>query len=403
MRHGSPRPDATRRGPASKFKVVQLPEPSTSSAVGVEQALLGLGKLQPPGNQRLDLPKVSQLAWAIQRVMLTSGVGPAGPAAVPPEVAAMKAYFVLPDGVFLYNPLDHTLQQIEEQDQREALATALLNQAGAPTGGCQIILTASAQEFNQVYGTRGRIAMLLKAGQMSRNVQLEAIAQGLTFISVDAVDPAAIRRVTRVQRNLDPLYVVFLGYPAGQAPSATADQARAGMTALFVVPPQGYQEEEFLATKRALEQAGVQVIVGSTRMGTLTGMLNGLIRTDLLLNQANLDNFNAVVLIGGLGAIDYLNNPTVLKLVREAVTRRKVLAASGTAPSILASAGALKGARATAYFSEQSRVTLGGAMYTGNAVEKDGLTITSTGPLAVPVFAEAILEALGTTGQSAPH
>jgi protease I len=80
-----------------------------------------------------------------------------------------------------------------------------------------------------------------------------------------------------------------------------------------------------------------------------------------------------------------------------------VLAASGTAPSILASAGALKGARATAYISEQSRITVGGATYTGNPVERDGLTITSTGPLAVPVFAEAILEALGTTGQSAPH
>ena len=72
-------PGPTRRGPASKLKVVQLPEPSTSSAVGVEQALLGLGKLQVPGNQRLDLPKISQLAWAIQKMMMAGGAGPAGP------------------------------------------------------------------------------------------------------------------------------------------------------------------------------------------------------------------------------------------------------------------------------------------------------------------------------------
>ena len=194
------------------------------------------------------------------------------------------------------------------------------------------------QEFNKLYGTRGRTVMTLQAGQMSRNVQLEAIAQGLTFISVDAVDPAAIRRVTRVQRNLDPVYVVFVGYPAGQAPPATGDQTRAAGTALFVVPPQGFQDEELLMTKRALEQAGVQVIIGSTRTGSLTGMFNGMIRADLLLNQVNLDKFNAVVFIGGLGAIDYLNNRIILDLVRQAVARRKVLAASGTAPSILASA-----------------------------------------------------------------
>jgi protease I len=121
------------------------------------------------------------------------------------------------------------------------------------------------------------------------------------------------------------------------------------------------------------------------------------VRADLLLNQAKLDNFNAVVFIGGVGAIEsYLTNPVVLNLVRQANTQRKVLAAIGTAPSILASAGALKGARATAYISEQARLVQGGALYSGNPVERDGLTITATGPLA----AQAILDSLGETTRS---
>ena len=154
------------------------------------------------------------------------------------------------------------------------------------------------------------------------------------------------------------------------------------------MPPQGFQDEELLATKRALEQAGVQVMIASTRMGQLIGMHGGTMRADLLLNQANLDNFSAVVFIGGVGAIDYLNNPVVANLVRQANAQRKVLAAIGTAPSILAGAGALKGARATAYISEQARLVQGGALYTGNPVERDGLTVTATGALAVPVFAQ---------------
>jgi protease I len=394
-------PGSARRGPASRVKVIQLPAPSTSSAVSVEQALVGLRNLQAPGNQRLDLPKISQLAWAIQGAALMAGATPVGAAPIPTEVAAMKVYFILPDGTYFYSPADHALQQLAEDDVREALAAALLSQTGAPTGGCQVILGASLQDFNKRYGTRARTMLALQAGRMSQSLQLEAVAQGLTFVSVDAVDAAAVRRVTRVLRALEPVYVAFVGYPAGQAPPAT-DQGRVSQaTALLVVPPQGFSDDELLATKRALEQAGVQVMIGSTRMGQLLGMRGGTIRSDLLLNQAKLDNFNAVVFIGGVGAIEsYLNNPVVLNLVRHANTQRKVLAAIGTAPSILASAGALKGARATAYISEQARLVQGGALYSGNPVERDGLTITATGALAVPAFAQAILDSLSETRQS---
>ncbi|MCX5645955.1 MAG: DJ-1/PfpI family protein [Phycisphaerae bacterium] len=397
-------PGPTRRAAASRLQVIQLPEPSTSSAVGVEQALLALHNLAVPGSQRLDLPKISQLAWALQKVIVAPSTNPVGPVAAPTEITAMKVYFVLPNGVHLYNPLDHTLQQIDDQDVREAMAAALMNQTGAPTGGCQVVLAASAPDYNRRYNTRGRTVMLLQAGQMSRSMQLEAVAQGLTFVSIDAVDAAAVRRVMRGLRTQEPLYVAFVGYPAGQAPSTPGGQARASQaTVLLVVPPQGFQDEELLATKRGLEQAGAQVLLASTRMGLLTGMMGGTARADLLLNQANLDNFSAIVFIGGVGTIDYLNSPVVAGVVRQAAAKRKVLAAIGTAPSILAGAGALKGARATAYLSEQARLVQGGALYTGNAVEKDGLTVTATGVLAVTAFVRTIGEALAEMGPSATH
>ncbi len=396
-------PGPARRGPASRLQVIQLPAPSTGSAVSVEQALIGLRNLQAPGNQRLDLPKISQLAWAIQGAALMAGVTPVGATPISTEVAAMKVYFVLPDGIYFYSPADHALQQLAEEDVRGALAAALLSQSGAPTGGCQVILGASLQEFNKRYGTRARTILALQAGRMSQSLQLEAVAQGLTFVSVDAVDAAAVRRVTRVLRALEPVYVAFLGYPAGQAPPTTDQGHVSQATALLIVPPQGFSDDELLATRRALEQAGVQVLIGSTRLGQLLGMRGGTVRSDLLLNQAKLDNFNAVVFIGGVGAIEsYLNNPVVLNLVRQANTQRKVLAAIGTAPSILASAGALKGARATAYISEQARLVQSGALYSGNPVERDGLTITATGPLAVQAFAQAILDSLGETTRSSP-
>jgi protease I len=266
---------------------------------------------------------------------------------------------------------------------REALAAALLSQTGAPTGGCQVILGASVQDFSRRYGNRARTIMLLQAGRMSQNLQLEAVAQGLTFVSIDGVDAAAVRRVTRVLRP----WAVYVSQVSGGKAPRRAPDAVSQATVLLVVPPQGFADEELLATRRALEQAGVQVMIASTRMGQLLGMRGGTVRADLLLNQAKLDNFNAVIFIGGVGAIDsYLTNPVVLNLVRQANTQRKVLAAIGTAPSILASAGALKGARATAYISEQARLVQSGALYSGNPVEETG-SPSATQVAAVPAFA----------------
>ena len=74
-------------------------------------------------------------------------------------------------------------------------------------------------------------------------------------------------------------------------------------------------------------------------------------------------------------------------------------AAIGMAPSILAGADLLRGVRTTAYISEQNRLALAGALYTGNPVEKDGRIITATGPLAAGLFSQAILEGLAELQQ----
>lgn len=243
--------------------------------------------------------------------------------------------------------------------------------------------------------------MALQAGRVSQNIQLQTVAQGLTFIGIDAVEGGDVRRVARIPRNYEPLYVAIVGYPAGQAPDTAVQPVapQSGRRVLLIVPPMGFQDEELFATRRALEMAGVQVAVASTRMGPLAGMLGGTAQADMLLNQASVDNFDAVVFIGGIGARDYVGNSIVQNLARQASVRRKVLAAIGTAPSILAGAGVLRGARTTAYLTEQQRLVQAGAVYTGNPAEKDGLIITATGPLAVSLFAQAILEGLGQVGQ----
>ncbi len=390
-------PGPARRMPAgARLKTIQLPEPNRSSAFSLEQSLAGQRNGELPGSQRLEFPKIGQLAWAAQGSRVPPATNASGPAQAPADVTAMKIYFVLPDGIYLYTPAEHALQQLSDADVRQPLSVAVLNQPAGPIGGCQIILAGAAREFAVGQGTRGRTLMLLQAGRMSQSIQLQAVALGLTLIGVDNVESNTVRRIARLPRNVEPLCVALVGYPSSQTPqTATLESTpQTAKAALLIIPSQSFQDEELFGTRRALELAGVQVTVASTRMGMLAGMMGGTAQPDLLLNQANVDNFNAIVFIGGVRAIDYFSNPVAQNLARQAVERHKVLAASGIAPGILANAGVLKGIRATAFLPQQELLARGGAIYTGNPVEKDGLIVTSTGPYAVTVFAQAILDGL---------
>jgi len=394
----APAAPARRGGPAARVKTVQLPQPATTSAVSVEQALVEQQKVQPPTNQPLNLAQIGQLAWATQAAGAPSLVtAPAAPTAAAEPL--IRAYFIVPEGVFSYEPAGHLLQQISDGDVRSAMAAALSNQPNAPAGGCQIVLASAAKEFSTRYGPRGRTVAALLAGRVSQSLQLQAVALGLTFVSIDAVEGNDVRRVARIPRNYEALYAIFVGYPPGALPATTSTEtpdttAATGRSALLVVPARGFQDEELAGTRRALELAGVQVAIASSRTGILMGMLGGTVRADMLLNQANIGNFDAVVFIGGIGAVDYINNATAQNLARQAATQQKVVAAIGTAPSILAAAGLLQGVTATAYPAEQARLLRGGALYTGNAAEKQGLIITAIGAPAAGLFAQAIVEGL---------
>ena len=380
----------TPRG--SGLKTIQLPEPSTSSGVSLEAALTAQQQVEPPSNQRLGFPDIGQLAWAARSAVPAQGDAAPTANQQPP----ISIYFVLPDGIYLYDPGTHGLQQKTNQDVRTVMATSLLNQPVAPTGGCQIVLVGSSRNFVPRYGPRAKSVMLLQAGQMAQSIKLQSLALGLTFVSIDAVDTAMVKRICRFPRSVEPLYVAFVGYPASQAVVTTDVPAEAvgARKAVIIAAAQGFSDEELFQTKRGLELASVQTLVASTRAGNIIGALGGTIDADLMLNQVNVSEFGAVIFVGGPGAVDFVGNRTALNLVRQAFAQRKVIAGIGTAPTILANAGVLKGVRATAFLSERVNLIQAGATYTGNPVEKDGSIVTATGPVVVNVFVRAILDGL---------
>lgn len=164
--------------------------------------------------------------------------------------------------------------------------------------------------------------------------------------------------------------------------------------AVFIIAPVNFRDEEFREPKAILEKAGVAVTVASSTTGIAKGKLGLTVKPDIMLKDVIVADYDAVVFIGGGGAEVYLDDAQAHRIAQEAHKQAKLLAAICIAPAILARAGVLKGKKATVFPGDEGELKAHGAVYTGAAVEKDGMIITGAGPQAAVQFGQALAEAL---------
>ena len=107
---------------------------------------------------------------------------------------------------------------------------------------------------------------------------------------------------------------------------------------LSVVAPEKFQQVEYLESKRALEEAGHQVITAST-VKTPIDKLGKAHKADLLIEETRVEDFDAILFVGGPGVYEYFENDDVLDLARDFYNAGKPTTAICAAPTILARAG----------------------------------------------------------------
>jgi len=168
-----------------------------------------------------------------------------------------------------------------------------------------------------------------------------------------------------------------------------------GKKVLMIIAHRDFRDEEYERPRQILEARGAMVTVASSSLEVAKGMLGAKVKPDILLENVEVEDYDAIIFIGGVGATEYWDDPTAHAIARKAVERSKVLAAICIAPVTLAKAGVLEGRRATAFSSAVKELEAGGAACTGAEVERDGLLITATGPDAAAKFGEEIARTLG--------
>jgi protease I len=167
-----------------------------------------------------------------------------------------------------------------------------------------------------------------------------------------------------------------------------------GKKIVMIIAAKNFRDEELLTPLSVFRSEGAQVRIASSVLDLAYGMLGSKVVPDTLYDNLKVNNYDAVIFVGGSGATQYWNDPYAHQIAREALAAGKVLGAICIAPVTLANAGVLKGRKATVWSSDAEKLRQRGAEYTGKDVTVDGLIVTGNGPEAAKRFSEAIVTLL---------
>ncbi len=388
---------------AAARRSIALSPPTLTGEMNFEQLLENLHDVREFSSKGLSTNQLGQIAWAAGKIF---GSGPVSKEAEFPDGMNLNLYFVIPDGVFEYDPKLHILKELTEVDVRPKISKASSDENIIADCPCTIIIAAEIKKLARQSGLKTERIVAIQAGRVAQNIQTQAVAIGLGSTAINDFDITSVRMLGRLPSSVEPISIICIGYPAVTADKEiqpdndqqnldkSAVQQKSSLRAVLIVASKNFREEELFDTQKQLENASIETVIASSQKGDIKGQFGRNAQAQMLLGDIIVDDYDAVIFIGGVGATEYFSDKTAWKIARQAVEKDKVLAAICIAPAILANAGVLDGINATSFQSERARLKEAGAKYTSGAVERDGLIITAIGPEASVRFGQVIAEAI---------
>jgi len=163
-----------------------------------------------------------------------------------------------------------------------------------------------------------------------------------------------------------------------------------------VVTDSMYEDLEVWYPVIRLREAGAEVkVLGLHEAGKILKSEHGYeVREDMPISSARAEDFDAVVLPGGMAPDELRRHEPVLQFLRDADEKNKVIASICHGPQLLISAGLLKGRTMTCVDSIKSDLINAGANYVDRELVVDGNLISSRTPEDLPAFGRELVSAL---------
>jgi protease I len=166
-------------------------------------------------------------------------------------------------------------------------------------------------------------------------------------------------------------------------------------TKVAVLVEDVYEDLELWYPVYRLREEGADVILVGPEAGKTYQSKHGYpAKAYLAAADVSAEEFDGVVIPGGYAPDRMRRDPAMVRLVADAVSAGKTVAAICHGGWVLCSAGVLRGRRVTSFFAIKDDVVNAGAEWVDEEVVCDGNLITSRTPDDLPAFLRAIVESL---------
>ena len=164
-----------------------------------------------------------------------------------------------------------------------------------------------------------------------------------------------------------------------------------------ILATDGFEQVELTEPLKALRQAGAQPEIVAPHGGEIQGMRHhdqgDKVKVDRVLDQARPDDYDALVLPGGVANPDELRTlPNAVEFVRHFFSAKKPVAAICHGPWLLVEADVARGREVTSWPSLKTDLKNAGARWVDRAVVVDHGLVTSRKPDDLPAFCAKMIE-----------
>jgi protease I len=168
------------------------------------------------------------------------------------------------------------------------------------------------------------------------------------------------------------------------------------MSKIAIIATDGFEFSELTKPKEALEAAGHETKVLSIKEDDIHAAHDeGSVAVDHLIEGCDAEDFDALVLPGGVGNPDILRTHShVIAFIRHFIDADKPVASICHGPWTLIEAEAVAGKKMTSWPSLRKDLENAGADWVDQEVVVDGKLVTSRNPDDLPAFNEAFLKLL---------
>ncbi len=200
-------------------ELIKLPEPLTTGKISVEQAIQERRSVRNFTDKPLNLEEVSQILWAGQGITDQTRdfrSAPSAGATYPLDlylVIKKDGVIGLKEGVYIYDPVEHKLEQILKGDLNIDLKNAALGQSFIGDAPINIVVTGVYERTTSRYGERGERYVYMEVGHVGQNIYLQAESLGLGTVVVGAFHERNVKDILNLPSNSEPFYIIPVGHP----------------------------------------------------------------------------------------------------------------------------------------------------------------------------------------------